>query len=176
MIKEHFSNTDKSELVINEEIGDGFDGIVFQVKSKDNGFLGSLVWIADNVDAGEVAHEAVHVAMDIMSDIGFVFDPNNQEPLAYMTGWVADCIWQVKTGKFKELQLMEITDLKIGDVERIKLPSPQGERLSIPMEVVGLFSPNTVTLDFEGNEGDVWEEKCENLVFDKDNGKESQEV
>lgn len=103
MIKEHFTNTDKSELVINKEIGDEFDGMVFQVEFKDNGFLGSLVWIADNVDAGEVAHEAVHVAMDIMSDIGFVFDPNNQEPLAYMTGWVADCIWQVKTGKFKEL-------------------------------------------------------------------------
>lgn len=48
---------------------------------------------------------------------------------------------------------MKITDLRIGDVVRIKFPSPQGERLSIPMEVVGLFSPDTVTLDFEGNEG-----------------------
>lgn len=102
MIKEHFSNTDKSELVINEEIGDEFDGMVFQVKSKDNGFLGSLVWIADNVDAGEVAHEASHVAMDIMSDMGCILDPNNQEPFAYMIGWATDCIWQVKTGKFKK--------------------------------------------------------------------------
>lgn len=71
---------------------------------------------------------------------------------------------------------MEITDLRIGDMVRIKLPSPQGERLSIPMKVVGLFSPDTVDLDFDDNEGDVWEEEVQNLVFDKDDGKESQEV
>lgn len=66
---------------------------------------------------------------------------------------------------------MKITSLKIGDWVRIKLPSPQGERLSIPMQVVGLFSSfnnsspkDTVYLDFEGNEGDVWEEEVQNLV------------
>lgn len=54
---------------------------------------------------------------------------------------------------------MLITELKIGDRVRIKLPSPQGERLSIPMQVVGLLSSfnnpspkDTVYLDFEGNE------------------------
>lgn len=67
---------------------------------------------------------------------------------------------------------MDITDLKIGDWVRIKLPSPQGERLFIPMQVVGLLSSfnnpspkDTVYLDFEGNEGDVWEEEVQNLVF-----------
>ncbi|WP_195293172.1 hypothetical protein [Bacteroides uniformis] len=67
---------------------------------------------------------------------------------------------------------MDITDLKIGDWVRIKLPSPQGERLSIPMQVVGLLSSfnnpspkDTVYLDFEGNEGDVWEEEVQNLVY-----------
>lgn len=67
---------------------------------------------------------------------------------------------------------MLITDLKIGDWVRIKLPSPQGERLSIPMQVVGLLPSfnnpipkDTVYLDFEGNEGDVWEEDVQNLVF-----------
>lgn len=66
---------------------------------------------------------------------------------------------------------MKITSLRIGDWVRIKLPSPQGERLSIPMQVVGLLScfnnpsPNdTVYLDFSGNEGDVWEEEVQNLV------------
>ena len=68
--------------------------------------------------------------------------------------------------------MMEITDLKIGDWVQIKIPSPQGERLSIPMQVVGLLSSfnnpspkDTVYLDFEGNEGDVWEEEVQNLVF-----------
>lgn len=66
---------------------------------------------------------------------------------------------------------MKITSLKIGDWVQIKLPSPQGERLSIPMQVVGLFScfnnpspKDTVYLDFEGNEGEVWEEEVQNLV------------
>lgn len=67
---------------------------------------------------------------------------------------------------------MDIKDLKIGDWVQMKLPSPQGERLSIPMQVVGLLSSfdnpspkDTVYLDFEGNEGDVWEEEVQNLVF-----------
>lgn len=67
---------------------------------------------------------------------------------------------------------MEIKDLKIGDWVQMKLPSPQGERLSILMQVVGLLSSfnnpspkDTVYLDFEGNEGDVWEEEVQNLVF-----------
>ena len=34
---------------------------------------------------------------------------------------------------------MDITELKIGDRVRIKLPSPQGERLSIPMQVIGFL-------------------------------------
>lgn len=102
LIKRHFTDTNKYELVIEEEIGDGYDGMVFQVKSKDNGCLGSLVWIPNSVNIGAIAHEASHVAMDILSDIGYKLDDENQEPLSYMIGWVADCIWQVKTGKFKD--------------------------------------------------------------------------
>ena len=67
---------------------------------------------------------------------------------------------------------MKITDLKIGDAVCMRMKSPQGERLSIPMQVVGLLSTynnpspkDTVYLDFEGNEGDVWEEEVQNLVF-----------
>lgn len=70
---------------------------------------------------------------------------------------------------------MKTTDLKIGNHVHIKCSSPQGERLSIPMQVVGIFSSingaspdDTVYLDFEGNEGDVWEEEVKNLVFAED--------
>lgn len=71
---------------------------------------------------------------------------------------------------------MKTTDLKIGDWVRCKFKSPQGERFSIPMQVVGIFSSfnkispkDTVYLDFEGNEGDVWEEEVGNLVFNTEN-------
>lgn len=58
---------------------------------------------------------------------------------------------------------MNITDIRIGDrVQEI------GTRF--PMTVVGLYSTldnlklGTVDLDFEGNEGDVWEVSVEDLI------------
>ena len=65
---------------------------------------------------------------------------------------------------------MKLEELRISDTVRVRLQSPQGERLSVPMDVVGLFEPDSVYLDFDGNEGDVWEEKPGNLVFDDDDG------
>ena len=60
---------------------------------------------------------------------------------------------------------MKITDLKIGDIVCDKTAK-------FPMVVVGLFStlnadPNKgmVYLDFDGNEGDMWEEEVEDLEF-----------
>lgn len=57
---------------------------------------------------------------------------------------------------------MNITDLKLGDTVCQK-----DDRF--PMTVVGLYSTlddlksGTVYLDFEGNEGDIWEHKPEEL-------------
>lgn len=67
---------------------------------------------------------------------------------------------------------MITTDLKIGDWVCIKILHPQRYRVSIPMQVVWIFSSfneispkDTVYLNFEGNEGDVWEEEVQNLVY-----------
>lgn len=57
---------------------------------------------------------------------------------------------------------MNITELRIGD--RV-----QEKNTRFPMTVVGLYSTlddfksGTVNLDFEGNEGDMWEHKPEEL-------------
>ena len=57
---------------------------------------------------------------------------------------------------------MKITELRIGD--RV-----QEKHTRFPMTVVGLYSTlddlksGTVNLDFEGNEGDMWEHKPEEL-------------
>lgn len=57
---------------------------------------------------------------------------------------------------------MNITDIRIGD--RV-----QEKNTRFPMTVVGLYSTlddlksGTVNLDFEGNEGDLWELKPEEL-------------
>lgn len=58
---------------------------------------------------------------------------------------------------------MDIRNLKIGD----KVFNPQD---GFPMIVVGLNSSisdlnnGTVYLDFEGNEGDMWEEEAKDLI------------
>lgn len=53
---------------------------------------------------------------------------------------------------------MKITDLRIGD--RV-----QNKSTKFPMAVVAIFEEGTTYLDFEGNEGDVWEENVEDLEF-----------
>lgn len=46
-----------------------------------------------------ITHEAMHVAMDIFEYVGAYPDPKNQEPFAYLCGWIAKCIDEVKRGK-----------------------------------------------------------------------------
>lgn len=51
---------------------------------------------------------------------------------------------------------MDIKELYIGNMV-------QNKSHKFPMRVVGLFASDTVYLDFDGNEGDVWEEDIEDL-------------
>ncbi len=58
---------------------------------------------------------------------------------------------------------MQIEDLHIGMTVVELLPSPQGVIETIPMQVTAIFQDGTVYLDFEGNEGDVWEANIKDL-------------
>lgn len=51
---------------------------------------------------------------------------------------------------------MNIKDIRIGDLV-------QDKHTKFPMKVVGLFEDGLVYLDFDGNEGDVWENDIEDL-------------
>lgn len=53
---------------------------------------------------------------------------------------------------------MDVGVLRIGDLVC-------NRRTKFPMRVVGIFSDGTVILDFEENEGDVFEEDSSNLEF-----------
>lgn len=53
---------------------------------------------------------------------------------------------------------IKITDLRIGDI--VCIP-----RTKFPMRVVGIYEDGTVYLDFDGNEGDFFEEICKDLEF-----------
>lgn len=49
--------------------------------------------------ASNITHESVHAATEIFFYVGAYHDPKNQEPFAYLCGWIAKCIDEVKRGK-----------------------------------------------------------------------------
>lgn len=75
--------------------------VVFHAYNKIENLGGALV-IFENKKAltiANITHEALHAAMIILEYIDFNLDYNNQEPLTYLTGWIADCIDRVRKDK-----------------------------------------------------------------------------
>ena len=70
------------------------------VTEKDTGLFGELIWFPKKPDMrfDYIAHEATHAAIDIFDDCGCRIDAENQEPFAYLVGWIAKCINEVKRG------------------------------------------------------------------------------
>ena len=61
---------------------------------------GGLLVRFENLDAlkkfGNITHESIHVATEIFDYIGAFHDPKNQELFAYLCGWIAKCMDEVK--------------------------------------------------------------------------------
>ena len=73
------------------------------VEYKPDGKYGVLICIKDGrLGVDSIAHESVYAAACIFDEIGAYFDFENQEPFTYLVGWIADCINQVVTNKFKD--------------------------------------------------------------------------
>lgn len=72
------------------------------VTEKDTGLFGELIWFPKKSDMrfDYIAHEAVHAAIDIFDDCDCRIDAGNQEPFAYLVGWITKCINEVKRGKY----------------------------------------------------------------------------
>jgi|UniRef100_UPI003FF01781 hypothetical protein len=79
----------------------------YPVSDKESGWIGIFCGIfrKDRLSVGTTAHEASHIT-DFISDSfglsGFNFDDG--EARAYLIEWAANCIWNVKSGKFKDLK------------------------------------------------------------------------
>lgn len=101
-IIEMFVQTDGKELDLSD-VGK-YDAITCNVmmREKPHSF-GELIWYTriSKMNTDTIAHESVHAAMDIFDDVHCDVDVNNQEPFAYLVGWIADCIDQVRKNKFK---------------------------------------------------------------------------
>ena len=48
------------------------------------------------MDIETIAHEAMHVGLDLFHELDIEYDGLHQEALAYLIGWVAKCCEQVK--------------------------------------------------------------------------------
>ena len=51
------------------------------------------------ISYGTIAHEALHVALDICESVNIVVDFKNQEPVTYLNGWVMNQIMSFCTEK-----------------------------------------------------------------------------
>lgn len=76
----------------------------FPVVDKNDGWIGIFIPIfkRNMLDVKTITHESSHAADFFCEQFGISngnFD--HGEARAYLQGWIADCINQVKTGKFK---------------------------------------------------------------------------
>lgn len=97
-IKALFTSMEGDELVG----GKDFLALTYMVQTKsDEHYLGHLVWFPSTKDmtAKNITHEAFHASSDLFGLLGCEMYYNNQEPFAYLVGWVADCIDKVKRNK-----------------------------------------------------------------------------
>lgn len=99
-----FAKRDGSEIYLGIEKGNEPKATTLNVWNKETGKYGVLVCIHSRINVEDVAHEAVHVASFIFNDCGVSmgFGDGEDEHLAYLVGFAADCINQVRINKFRE--------------------------------------------------------------------------
>ena len=90
-----------------EDMEDSAIATVYSVCRTENKMGGMLIRFNNRMDMtpSVIAHESVHAAMGIYGYVGAEVDLDNQEPFAYLVGWIADCIWQSKIGKSCNLNI-----------------------------------------------------------------------
>lgn len=84
-------------------------GMCNSVTFRQNLCLGILIWFPNIhlAKANWITHESVHGTLDIFDQLGLRVDYRNQEPMAYLAGWFAECIELVKMGRANALKLEE---------------------------------------------------------------------
>ena len=77
----------------------------YPVSDKESGRIGIFcgVFRKDRLSVGVAAHEASHITDFISDSFGLnSFNFDDGEARAYLVEWAANCIWNVKSGKFKD--------------------------------------------------------------------------
>jgi hypothetical protein len=72
------------------------------VYPKKNGYTRYIIACNYDVNARMIAHESLHTVDKIFEDRGILMDLNNDEPQAYLLGWIAgECHKFLKVKKIK---------------------------------------------------------------------------
>ena len=81
-----------------EELGEGYHADVSIMNKKEGGRFGILIRAHSkkNLTTKVIAHEAYHAAQEIFHYVGSVANYEDQEPFAYLLGYIAECIEYVK--------------------------------------------------------------------------------
>lgn len=82
-----------------KDIDDSADAETWPVQQKEPLLGGVLIRFSDLKDMrpDNIAHEATHAALEIFDYVEARIQYDNQEPFAYLVGWVVKCIDEVKT-------------------------------------------------------------------------------
>jgi hypothetical protein len=70
-----------------------YDAFVFKIMSK-KGYSRYVVFVKPNSSPKVIAHESVHIVNLIFDDTKIQIDIHNDEPQAYLTGWVTGEIYK----------------------------------------------------------------------------------
>lgn len=95
-IKATFRSSYGDELIIDNERARGW---TCDVERKHDSRLGVVVWVPHKMTLEVIAHEALHAAMYIFHGLGIEVSCENDEPLAYLVGWIAKCINEARLTK-----------------------------------------------------------------------------
>jgi hypothetical protein len=87
VIQDNFMARDLSDLIFDEDTTT--DACTWEVIERNSNTHGFLIWLYNNINTDVIAHESTHVAFETFRDIGGLADEDNQEPFAYLVGWVA---------------------------------------------------------------------------------------
>ena len=87
VIQNNFTARNLSDLIFDEDTTT--DACTWEVIERNSNTHGFLVWLYNNINTDVIAHESTHIAFETFRDIGGIADEDNQEPFAYLVGWVA---------------------------------------------------------------------------------------
>ena len=90
----------KDEFEDLKPMEEGSDAQVDHLRKLKPEVHGGLLVRFENLDTlkkfGNITHESIHVATEIFDYIGAFHDPKNQELFAYLCGWIAKSMDEVK--------------------------------------------------------------------------------